>query len=94
MICCGEERATNYCPVCGRQLAEAPLVGLLSHCRVTARRIRATAVDWRRHATQRPDDDAIAATARKWEAAADKWEARTTALNTLLQTTEGDRDEA
>jgi hypothetical protein len=31
--CCGEERATAFCPDCGKRLAVDARTGLVAHCR-------------------------------------------------------------
>jgi hypothetical protein len=33
MVCCGKERATQYCPDCGTCLDQSPLYTLLVHCK-------------------------------------------------------------
>ena len=33
MKCCGEERTTPYCPMCGSEMMVAPAQGLLRHIR-------------------------------------------------------------
>ena len=37
--CCGEVRATPFCPVCGKKMQHPRLVSLLEHCRTHERPI-------------------------------------------------------
>jgi hypothetical protein len=40
MKCCGSDRATPYCPICGTRLkGAAPLNELLNHCRTNAKKL-------------------------------------------------------
>ena len=35
MNCCGEERVTPFCPMCGKSIQDNdPLLSLLQHCRI------------------------------------------------------------
>lgn len=31
-MCCGGLRITPFCPLCGKNLTETPIIGLLAHC--------------------------------------------------------------
>ena len=37
--CCGEERGTPFCPLCGKEL-RVPLMSFVRHCRTSASKVR------------------------------------------------------
>ena len=91
-ICCGDERVTPFCPICGKQLAlkSATIDGLLAHIRDT-RRSQQTRFDTMcRGLSEDPGDNADRLDRRKrylekWSRAVTKWEAWESQLIELIQ---------
>ena len=76
--CCGHLVTTPFCPHCGRQCMESsPFLSLLSHCRSTARTMRADANNWSK---MHPDSDI----AIRRIGQAEKWESWVAALESLV----------
>lgn len=73
--CCGKERPSPFCPMCGKRLTpDMPLVYLLEHITGQAARLQKKADS----DIRRPDSGTT------YEAAAAKWEAWRVALSELI----------
>lgn len=64
--CCGDNRKSNFCPVCGKQLRGASLLSLLRHCENNAGRERAKIKPGAEEENPRWYERRVA-TAVKWE---------------------------
>jgi hypothetical protein len=53
MVCCGEDRLTPYCPMCGKDISvNVDLFVLLDHLRKTGKRYSTMAMRWRKRSTK------------------------------------------
>jgi hypothetical protein len=94
MKCCGENRATKFCPECGKPLVNEPILQLLKHCtqhvRVRKNAIKnARALNTKGNATCSKEwrDHSI----EKEEATFVKWQSWESALEELITTTSAGR---
>jgi len=94
MKCCGEDRTTPFCPMCGKQLRQPhPLDSLVKHCQVTSKGQRSQAENYRRQAenyrrqAKTPDEEKAAwfdSLADAADKKASKWERWATAIEKLI----------
>lgn len=88
MKCCGEERTTPFCPICGLELqGTRTLYGLLRHCRTQQAALEVKiadreAFDKREGRSQHP----FPSKERQTKNAAEKWKTWADELQKLLNT--------
>jgi hypothetical protein len=76
--CCGAERSTPFCPMCGKRLIRNEgLYGLLLQCRTTEKKMRSKLEYSARDGDQREKESILSS--------ADKWKAWGDALAKLLE---------
>lgn len=84
MYCCGEDRATKFCPECGNNLSLDPINALIAQCRATAKARQTEAEKQARRAASpeylyktlaKGRSEAALAQAAKWRSWADAVEA-------------------
>jgi hypothetical protein len=75
--CCGQDRASAYCPDCGGKLTQAPLLELLAH-------VRKTAAHHAKFAALAESDAPADEWARRKRAVADRWQSWADALADAL----------
>ena len=86
--CCGEERATPFCPMCGKKLYEHPLSELLLFCRDSSEKAVKSVAEYRQKLATPSGRYDIAELRRKEEAAvknADKWANQALFLEALMK---------
>lgn len=82
VVCCGQPRTSRFCPDCGKQLAGDPLMELLIHCRISEKKQRTQAENFRD--CGKPDDPGRKEAVESRTMRADVWKARADALVKLM----------